>query len=981
MTGDIILKMLPLTVARYQVKLRLTHPARFHFNHGGALMGLMCRALLTHDLPGGMMPFACESGRVRFEPGDCYHIGLTLVGPACEQFNQERFVEGLQAVGGQRNDANRPQPTLGGNFEVIGMSSLPPPDVDEELARLKGRPSLTFHLLSPFRLERPSDLKVKGAGFLNNDCFPLSHFTRRLTYRLFLMAHERHPTPAEREALFSSTHLVEPSLVNPRLMWLDIPLEGAQGKHESQPKGYTIGGTIGKIAFRDVPESWLPTLVSGQHVHAGENSHYGLGRYVIEECSVRAGDVFRPARTIYQGLIDTALLDGALEHVAEHSVAAGVDGVTPFKGLENRDLLTTHLATEIEKETYRPEPLFGFVMPKDSEGLRPLTIPTVRDRVVQRAAVELLGPSVEALLEDCSYAYRKGFSRAGAARAIEKAYEDSYRYVLDADVTSFFDAVEWERMFAKLEALFPLEPLVQLIEHWVRAPVMFERRLIERERGLPQGAAISPLLANLYLDELDEELLGRDYRLVRFADDFVVLCKDLEAAQQAREDARKALAKMGLSLNEEKTAIRSFDEGFTYLGYLFCRSLVIEKEKEMRGEKSLEEIDPDDIPAASWLSQIPFEHVRELVRDKRGRRVIAAARDAVTSLKVVSLAESKTMQAVNQAQDGRRTLYVTNFDTTIHREGETLVVNTPDQPSLSIPIHGISQVICYGKTRLTLPLLMALNEEGIPAYFCRRSGELTGAFGPVAADWSLWMAQARTIENEELRVDFAREVVAAKLHNFAELSVRFKLDDAGQVGDEVRELERSCVNKTTLDALRGLEGRGALLYFQAMRETLAAEWNFAGRHTQPPTDPVNAMLSFGYTLLYHQLSTMLIAAGLNPRIGIFHAEHGAYHALACDLQEEFRHLVDAQVWAMINRREVKPTDFYATEDGRYPSLMKQEMRKRFIVAFEKRLLSEFTTPEGLVTTYRGFMERQVGQVKNLFLGHIKRYNPLRTRNR
>src|SRR2546423_1500752 len=149
-------------------------------------------------------------------------------------------------------------------------------------------------------------------------------------------------------------------------------------------------------------------------------------------------------------------------------------------------------------------------------------------------------------------------SRAGAVRAVERAYEDGYRYVLDADIESFFDAVEWERMFAKLEALFPFEPLVTLVEEWVKAPVVFEKSVIKRERGLPQGAPVSPLLANLFLDEFDEELLGRDYRLVRYGDDFVVLCRDLEAARRARGDARAKPADMGLRLNQEKKAVGPF---------------------------------------------------------------------------------------------------------------------------------------------------------------------------------------------------------------------------------------------------------------------------------------------------------------------------------------------------------------------------------------------------------------------------------------
>lgn len=117
----------------------------------------------------------------------------------------------------------------------------------------------------------------------------------------------------------------------------------------------------------------------------------------------------------------------------------------------------------------------------------------------------------------------------------------------------------------------------------MKAPVVFDGRTIDRtriHRGLPQGAAISPLLANLYLDELDEELTREGFRLVRYADNFLVLARDVADGRKAREAAQEALADLGLTLNLEETAFRSMDAGFTYLGYLFVRSQVLEQPQQ-----------------------------------------------------------------------------------------------------------------------------------------------------------------------------------------------------------------------------------------------------------------------------------------------------------------------------------------------------------------------------------------------------------------
>ncbi|HYO90057.1 MAG TPA: reverse transcriptase domain-containing protein, partial [Pyrinomonadaceae bacterium] len=517
-----------------------------------------------------------------------------------------------------------------------------------------------------------------------------------------MLSQGRYPEAQECSQLLSPLQTQDgPMMIEQHLLWLDIPLDGAPGKHENQPKGYTLGGVVGKIAFTHVPEAWLPFLVLGQYVHAGEKTHYGLGRYLIEECQALEDEHFQPARTIYQDLVNPARLEDAYAHIVEHSIAPGIDGCAPGDCHDTHELIAAQLATELHTGTYSPSPLLGFIAPKGESRLRPLAVPTVRDRMVQRAACELLTPAIETLLEDCSYAYRKGFSRAGAARAIEKAYDEGFRYVLDADIASFFDAVDWNRICAKLEALFPFEPLVKLIKEWLRVPVAFEGKLIKRERGLPQGIPVSPLLANLYLDEFDEELLGRDYRLVRFADDFVVLCRDLESAQSAQEDARQALERLGLKLNEDKTAVRSFDEGFTYLGYLFCRSLVMENQRS-NGE-TLSDLAPDAIPAASWLSQIPFERVRALVRSRNEARTVrrVSVVEMESSVKVAPLTSLSSSASSGGTTSSARPLYLTTFETTVRREGESLVVCVPDGEPVTIPIRTLSHVVCYGKVRIT----------------------------------------------------------------------------------------------------------------------------------------------------------------------------------------------------------------------------------------------------------------------------------------
>ncbi len=946
---------------RHVLTLRFTRPARFHFNHGAVLHGLF-NAVFQHDLPSGLLPFACESGRVRFEPGDFYNIGLTLIGTARSSLS--KVEDELHRIGRAEPPRDRPLPTLAGNFELVNVTRLNPPDIDHAARALADRSQWTLRFVSPLRLERPEPLKTRGASHVNSACFPAYHFLRRLWTRLFFLAHDRYPTADERLGLI----LPIPTTVeiSPRtLLWLDLPIDGRPDKESNHPSGHTVGGVVGEAILAGEPGAWLLPLVLGQYLHAGEKTHYGLGRYAIAEAaSHEDGDPFRPARTAFERLTEPGVFENALSHLVSHSEAAGLDGVTPEVYSADAQVRLDALRADLESSAYSPTPLLGFLTPKDGGAIRALTIPTVRDRIVQRAACDLLAPAIDTLLEDSSYAYRKGFSRAGAARAVQRAYEDGFRWVLDADIESFFDAVDWARLFGKVHALFPFEPLCQLVEQWVMSPVLFDGRTLSRTRGLPQGAAVSPLLANLYLDELDEELLGKDYRLVRYADDFVVLCKDLEGAQRARDDAKAALAALGLALNDAKTSIQSLDQGLHYLGYLFCGSIVLDGSKDIPAIGTAE---VPSIPKASWLAQLPLSRVREIARPAEG--------DARSRLELVALST-----AMPKSAPKGRPLYVTNPLSRVELAHDAVVITSP-KGSSEFPLRAISHAVFIGRVRVTVPLLLRLNEHGIPAFFCRRTGELYAAYDPHRPNWTLWSQQARKADDDSARLEFARDLVAAKIHNYATLMTRLDLGtpEDGRATGTLRELESALVNKTTLDALRGLEGKAAALYFGALARSLPEPWHFDRRRRRPPGDPVNALLSFGYTVLYNHIHTAIFTAGLHPRIGFFHEGHGVYSTLTADIQEEFRHLIDGFVIASIRRHEVKPADFAPSRDGRYPCLMSLEARRRFLEALEDRLLTEFTPPDfEEPITYRAFLDHQARHLAEWAAGRAPRYKPFRS---
>ena len=333
---------------------------------------------------------------------------------------------------------NSPLERLGGNFVVERVDSLPTPDLAADVAALRRRGGARIELrfLSPLRLERPPELKRPGAGFLDRDCFPVGFFLDRLWRRLFYLGHGTYPTDEERAA-GEPTVPEGATASTERLLWNDLPVRGTLEKG----RPYTLGGVRGTVTLEGwgdaagiIDDAWLEVLAAGCWLHAGSSTGYGFGRYAIPGTSSDDDPFVRPARSLLESVARPEALERALAHVIENRDDERDDDEHGPHEDDDPDVLIQSLGRDLARGDYRPRPLHGFVQRKDDGGVRPLAVPPLRDKVAQRAAVDVLAPAIDTLLEEASYAYRRGFSRQGAARAIERAYAEGYRYVLDADV-------------------------------------------------------------------------------------------------------------------------------------------------------------------------------------------------------------------------------------------------------------------------------------------------------------------------------------------------------------------------------------------------------------------------------------------------------------------------------------------------------------------------------------------------------------------
>lgn len=284
-------------------------------------------------------------------------------------------------------------------------------------------------------------------------------------------------------------------------------------------------------------------------------------------------------------ITDPETLSIAFQRVKENQGMAGVDGVTIARFEEELEGNLAFLGEEIRRGIYAPLPLLKILVAKSDGEPRGLCIPAVRDRVAQAAVLNVIGPVLEKEFEDCSFAYRKGRSVKQAVYRIKEYFEGGFRWVVDADVDAFFDSVDHELLLAKVERFIQDEGIFRLIELWIKGEIWDGQSIRVMEKGIPQGSPISPVLANLFLDEFDEALLKKGYKAVRYGDDFIVLCKSPDKAREALKFSIKTLEKLLLKLDESD--IVSFDEGFKYLGVTFVRSMMMVPFERQKREKKV----------------------------------------------------------------------------------------------------------------------------------------------------------------------------------------------------------------------------------------------------------------------------------------------------------------------------------------------------------------------------------------------------------
>ncbi len=326
-------------------------------------------------------------------------------------------------------------------------------------------------------------------------------------------------------------------------------------------------------------------------------------------------------------------------------------------------------------------------------------------------------------------------------------------------------------------------------------------------------------------------------------------------------------------------------------------------------------------------------------------------------------------------------LYLTEQGSILRKTGDRLIVQKDSEILLDVQCSKIEAILIFGNVQFTTQAVHELFEHGIEMALLTRTGRLLGQItSPATKNIELRVSQFKRYDDAAFRLDLSKAIVNGKVINCLTLLKAFSYNhpNVGLSG-EISGIEMLIKDISASDnaaSLRGIEGTAARTYFSGFEKMILGGFTFEGRKKHPSTDPVNALLSFGYTLIFNEISSLLDGLGFDPYLGYFHEVEYGRASLASDLQEEFRAAVDRFTLFLINNRMLNNEDFFPNQkDGSV--YLKREAMKKYFVEYEKYLSREFKHPDtGENTTLRKCFRIQAERLAN-FIKSSEMYTPFR----
>ncbi|MDH2431446.1 CRISPR-associated endonuclease Cas1 [Pokkaliibacter sp. MBI-7] len=900
-----------------QVSLQLTSAIETGYFHHVMLHGwLRNLAGSPEHFSDGLTLTAPETGRTHYAAGDTYRFTLTATAaaepllalllkrlrllPASASHISAAHIlhDNLRCLSLTDSVSGEPVRQLS-DLHPIGLTELEA--LADQASQLQ---HCELRFISPVRLKQVEVTRQrKGKARYCRDAphFDWSLFSQRLADAFINQLH------CQTGVRYSRPSMGEAHVQAAVAFWVE---------HRYSREDKDLGGALTMLqlsALHTLPRWAWAMLILGQYLGIGQSRGFGLGQYrLLPELTL-----MKSAQPTVR-LIDLCLRPDNLQQTVNDSQQQGkVPEAIALPPLLDE---LNHRAALLQSGNYQVPAMQQSLTTLPSGRALLQSIPPWQERLLQRAVVRFLTATMEKLWMQQSYGFRPGYTREQAKEQINILIEQGYQWVLECDVAHFYDSVDWRNLERRLSLLLN-DPLADLIMAWVKAAVLdSDGEPLWRQQGLPLGAVISQLLVNILLDDFDADMLANDYCLVRYGDDFVLLFTQREHAEQALPRVIRSLQEHGFALADSQTRITPVSHGFHYLGFYFIDGYALDLTHTD---------DHPDLP----LVDAPLE-----TTDYTEDSTVSPTGLTALSEKAAEQPQDESSLSVGERQQLGTFLVVAGDVAILNCENRRLLVTQNDQ-EYAYSWHGLAAILLVGPHQITTPALRQAMYHDVPIHFADGFGHYQGVCsqGEPGAGGSTWLLQLHHSRRHEQTLAIARTLIAARLKGQYGLIYRRARDWHGLT--RLDSLKRDMENATDLAQLRGYEGEAARILWQFFREQLAEEWHFNGRQRRPPPDPVNAMLSLGYTHLYHLTDSLIRTVGLYPWAGYYHQGRGKHCALASDMMEPFRILVERAVLALINRREVLPSDFSLTPQGCFIS---HDGRKRLLTL----LLAQLTRPAG-----------------------------------
>ncbi|MEO0827713.1 MAG: CRISPR-associated endonuclease Cas1 [Cyanobacteria bacterium J06642_9] len=647
----------------------------------------------------------------------------------------------------------------------------------------------------------------------------------------------------------------------------------------------------------------------------------------------------------------TEQLATAWHLVQRGSRAAGVDGMTVdlFTGIAREQI--RQLYQQMRRERYVASPAKGFYLAKQSGGRRLIGISTVRDRIVQRYLLQSIYPKLESAFSEATFAYRPGLSIYAAVDRVMERYRHQPAWVVKADIQQFFDRLSWPLLLHQLDQLDLSAAWVQWIEQQLKAGIVLNGQFCRLSQGVLQGSILSGALANLYLNDFDRRCLEADIALVRYGDDCVAVCQSYLEATRSLSLMQDWVEALCLSLHPEKTQIIPPGEAFVFLGHRFHNGDVEAPQRqkaEGKGQKK---------------APLQFGPPKACSIVKTPKQIAAQSSDEYW-------------------REGMTTLYVTDQGAYLRVKHQQFQVFLASDLRCSVPASRINHVVLFGCCNVSHGAVRLALQRRIPLLYLSNKGRYFGRLqttGQARLDYLI--QQVHKAQDPEFVRTQASSIIVGKLHNsrilLLRLNRRRKTEKATQAIATLADLIQTVPAAESVESMLGYEGTGANLYFQAYASLLKGKFEFEKRTRRPPTDPVNSLLSLGYTLLSQNVHAMVEGVGLHTHFGNLHTPQNNRPSLVCDLVEEFRAIaVDSLVAYLINSKIFNPEDF-TPADERGGVYLHADAMKRFLKHWEEKLQQSVTHPHtGYKVSYRRCLELQVWEYVACLMGEQPVYRPM-----